>query len=466
MPAGLAAQATVSGMVFDSTARVMLAGAVVQLARADAPGAPIAYSAQTDTGGRYVITGVQPGRYLAGFFHAVLDSLGVEPVARTFDVGAGNRNVRLPLAVPSARTIANVLCGANAATDSTSAVFGRLYDAETLRPVAGATVVVRWNELIVGRRGARHGRAEARGTTADDGGFAFCNAPGDAFVGLRAMRGRDTTGTVELHLRARGAMRRDLFVGSVTSTTVVRPASTDSARRPTSHVVRHGRAQLTGVVRGKDGRPINGARLRLTDSGAEALSNADGHFALTGVLAGTQMLEARALGFYPDRRAVDLVAGRQAALDLTLETLRSVMDTVRITAARVYSTDLSGFERRRTAGAQGRFFDQSDVELYQPRRITELLNRVPGVQVYGPSSDTPVLVRNATSGYCAPEIYIDRMRMSGISAQEIEMLVRPEELLGMEVYRSEVDTPAEFTRADGCGSILIWTNRWARRLRK
>jgi hypothetical protein len=442
----------------------VLPGAIVQLAR-DLPSAPIAYTTESDTSGRFVIAGVQPGRYLAAFFHPILDSLSIEPVPRTLDVAAGARNVRLPLAVPSTATIAGALCGANAATDSTAALFGRLYDAETLRPVGGATVVVRWNELIVGKRGARHTRAEARASTADDGGFAFCNVPGDAFIGLRAMRGRDTTGIVELNVRARGAMRRDLFVGSVTSTTVIR-APIDSNNALSPRVIRRGRSELAGTVRGKEGRPIKGARLRLTESGLEALSNEDGSFALTGVPGGTQMLEVRALGFYPVQRAVDLVAGRHGVLQLTLETLRSVMDTVRITAARVYSTDLNGFEHRKKAAAGGRFFDQSDVERYQPINTSQLLNRVPGVQIYGASFDSPVLVRNATSGFCAPEIYIDRVRMQGISAQEIDMLVRPEELLGMEVYRTEVETPAEFTRADGCGSIVIWTNRWARRMRK
>jgi carboxypeptidase family protein len=454
-------------MVFDSTSRSMLAGAVVQLAHADDPSLPLAHTARTDSTGRFAIDGVRPGRYIAAFLHPLLDSLGIEPVPRRLDVPAGPGTVRLPLAVPSAATIARALCGPGALSDSTSTVFGRLYDAETLRSVPGSSVSVQWREVTIGRGGLRQQQPLVRGTTADDGRFAFCKLPGDALVGLRAARGGDSTGIVDLQLRPGDAVRRDLFIGSVTSTTLVDTLTLgDGSKAALPHIVRRGRAELTGSVRTREGRPIKGARLRVAE-GVETVSNDEGRFVLSEAPGGTQMLEVRAIGYYPEERPVDLIAGRPPTLQITLATLRSVLDTVHITTSRLYSSDQHGFERRRRSAASGRFFDQTDVERSRPIGITQLLNRVPGLTMPSASLDDPVLMRDLFSGgYCQPTVYIDGLRMTDLSARELDMWVRPEELDGMEVYPHAGQAPAEFTRFDGCGSIVVWTRRLPKRPRR
>ena len=44
--------------------------------------------------------------------------------------------------------------------------------------------------------------------------------------------------------------------------------------------------------------------------------------------------------------------------------------------------------------------------------------------------------------------------------QAIDDYVHPSEVEGIEIYRGESDTPAEFvTRWVGCGTIVIWTRR-------
>jgi hypothetical protein len=259
-----------------------------------------------------------------------------------------------------------------------------------------------------------------------------------------------------------------LFVGSVTSATLVDTMTLgDSSKVTVARVIRRGRAELTGTVRNKEGRPIKGARLRVADGGAEAVTNDEGRFALSEAPGGTQTIEVRALGYYPEERPVNLIAGRPATLQITLATLRSVLDTVRITASRVFSSDQHGFERRRRGAASGRFFDQSDVERFRPIGVTQLLNRVPGVTITSASFDNPVLMRDLYSGgYCQPAVYIDGMRLTELSAHDIDMWVRPEELEGMEVYPRAGQAPAEFTRLDGCGSIVLWTRRLPKRPRR
>src|SRR4051812_27900094 len=91
--------ATVSGVVRDSIARGPLIGAMVQIVAADDPG-KFARTAVTDSSGVFNIPDVPDGRYMLGFYHAMLDSLGLEPTVREVLVN-GVRPVRADLAIPS-----------------------------------------------------------------------------------------------------------------------------------------------------------------------------------------------------------------------------------------------------------------------------------------------------------------------------------------------------------------------------
>jgi hypothetical protein len=462
------AQANVSGHVFDSTSRAMLRGAVVQLLRADDPAAPVAYSARADPSGRFAITGVAPGRYLAGFLHPMLDSLDVELPPRPFEVRAGASSAALALAVPSAAAIARALCPASARSDSTATIFGRLYDAESLRPLPTAGVMVRWTEITIGPGGARQRRPEVRASTDAGGRFVFCNVPGDGVVGLLAARGQDTTGTVELQLSAGGAARRDLFIGRVATTTLVDTVRLgDSTSVPIRRVMRRGSAQMSGSVRDSKGQPIRGARLRVAESGVEAITDETGQFLLSNAPGGTQSVEVRAIGYFPESRTVDLVAHRPTSLDVTLETLRNVLDTVRVTASRIFSADRNGFDQRRRSLAHGKFFDQGDVDRLRPGSIAQLLHRVPGISITGDAYDSELLMRDMyTGGYCTPVVYIDGAPISGLMVRELDSWVRPDEIAGMEIYARAGQAPAQFTRLDGCGAIVVWTRRQTPRAKR
>lgn len=70
------AGAAVSGIVRDGIARAPLVGAMVQLFGADS-GSRFGRSAVSDSLGRFTLADVPDGRYTLGFFHPMLDSLGV-----------------------------------------------------------------------------------------------------------------------------------------------------------------------------------------------------------------------------------------------------------------------------------------------------------------------------------------------------------------------------------------------------
>src|SRR5690606_41504065 len=62
-------------------------GALVQLVPAQE--ATRAWSAHTGANGAFSFDSVEAGRYLLGFYHALLDSLGVTPPLSRIDVRAG-----------------------------------------------------------------------------------------------------------------------------------------------------------------------------------------------------------------------------------------------------------------------------------------------------------------------------------------------------------------------------------------
>ena len=77
--------ATVRGSVFDSLAHAPLPDALVQLVGDDLV-APYGHTVRSDSLGTFEFTDVPAGRYLLGFIHPMLDSLGIEPLVRAVTV--------------------------------------------------------------------------------------------------------------------------------------------------------------------------------------------------------------------------------------------------------------------------------------------------------------------------------------------------------------------------------------------
>src|SRR5438552_2559346 len=69
---------TITGVVHDSIGRRPLADATVQLVGADR-GRRFGRSTISDSLGRFQLDSVTAGRYSLGFFHPVLESLGIDP---------------------------------------------------------------------------------------------------------------------------------------------------------------------------------------------------------------------------------------------------------------------------------------------------------------------------------------------------------------------------------------------------
>lgn len=418
----------VSGTVYDSIAGAPLAGARVQLADPRDLAAPLAATATTDSAGRFSLGEVPPGRYLVGFSHSVLEELGVEPP--TLEVEVGSAAVALQLAVPGPARLMHALCGSHSLAGREGAIAGVLRDADSQLPVGGS-VVARWIELVFGVTGFRQ-RVRQHTVSADpsSGRFLICELPADVEIALLAAHDSDATGAIPVTFARQGFVRRDLWIGSARS------------------------ARISGRIHSARGAPVEGALVKISGSALEARTEANGSYVITTLPGGSRTVMVSALGYMPEQRAVDIIAGASLTLDIELTTVRTVLDTVSVMAERLYAADRSGFERRRRQGI-GYFIDRSDIDRLMPAQLSDLFRGIPSARLEHVPGGMLIRMRGEGSS-CAPLVFLDGLRLSGVDMSDLDRLVQPRDIESLEVYTEEL-APAEFTTLDDCGVVVIWT---------
>ena len=426
---------SVSGIVYDSIARRPLADAMVQLVAAE--GSPsFARAAQSDSLGRYLLSDVPDGRYMLGFLHPMLDSIGLAPPVREIHV-VRQHPVRENLAIPSPGRLRAAICGATSREDSGAVVVGTVRNAHTDSPVEGATLTGEWIELSIRATGMMRKIEKLSATTGDNGWFALCNVPRDGIMELFAVHGADSTARIDVHVPNDGFLRRDMYLG----------IGGDVAEG----AIQTGNIRLTGtVVTAAEGRPLTDALVSIV-GGPQARTNESGQWTIGNAPPGTRMLEVRSVGYYPERRPVNVFAGA-APVHITLSTLKAVLDTVRVTASRVTDQNRSGFMERRRSIGTGKFLTAEDIARRNPIFASDIFRSVSGMYV-----DTGIRMRGAF-GECSPALYIDGRPfppMAELTPDDINVWVEPKRIAAIEVYTDQV--PPQFQSGmAGCGSIVIW----------
>jgi hypothetical protein len=445
------ATAALAGTVYDSVTSSPLGGAEVQLVDLDDDSR--VYTVRADSLGRFHIDSLRPGHYAAGFFHPSVDALGIDTPLRSAIIHKGSDNF-LELVIPGPTRIMTAVCGAHAPTDSGGAMVGVVRDADSGLPIGGASVIVSWREIIIDKRGLVSEQRRVPAKTGDDGSYRICGLPGaDTVLGSAEAAGRHS-GIVGVPIPVNGIVRRDFALGDSANAIATIPdsAASEEVRRQTT--VLRGSAILSGRVHGPDGKPIQGAKIIVWGTGLGATSRANGRFTLGGLPAGTFSVEARMLGFEPQRVAVDLSDVTPATVDIGFSAqVQQLSRVVIMGKPQMNAPDIDGFLRRSRTG-QGHYITAADASLANAFALSDALRTTPGVQVEPSGMFGHVILLR---GQCAPVVYVD-----GLQAQDgyetLDDLVPPQQVAGIEIYAGLGEAPMQY-QSNGCGVILVWTKR-------
>ena len=431
------------GTVYDSTVMRPLVGATVQAAlRSDMTREP--YTATSDSAGRFDLPAVAAGEYVVTFFHPRLDLLGLSGPLRAVRIDAGAAGSPVNLAVPATRRLVAGLCG-SAVQDSSSAIVGLVRGARDGRPLPGASVTVRWLELVLQDNRLHTMTREVAATADPEGRFVACGVPWDVELEARAALGAARTGTVRVTIEPRMLGAQE-FALDVADTTV---AAASGGRR--------GGANVRGTVRTPDGRPLSGARVDVPGTTATSLTDASGGYSLADLPSGTQTLEVRAIGYVPIRRTLTLHAGVLVNADIRFDSSAVTLPAVDIVAEGRYNRQVAAFEQARRGG-RGTFIDQVTIRGRGGSRASDVLGTVPGVLLRSSNQTggSSVFLRTSGRTTCRPTFFVDGVQYDG-ALVDVDMMIQPADIVGVAVYRGRMGTPPEFVGVSACGSIVIWT---------
>lgn len=467
------ATGTIAGVVFDSlVSQSLLVGAEVTVEGTD-------LTALSDREGRFRIADVPTGRAVVRFYHARIDSLGFGTAPVAVDV-AEARTSEVRLSTPSPATFHRQLCPGPIAA-ATGVLLGVVRNVDDRAPLPNATVEVRWAEWSAGRDGLVRSERGGATTTNMNGTYAACDVPMDVPVIVRATAAGHVTGLVEVDLARRVFGVRDFGVSVIdTGASIAELARLNRAALRGDSVRPAGSANVRGVVRGTDGRVVDGAQVAMFGFEAGVRTGAEGAFALTGLPAGTQSIEFRALGYVPSRLTLDLASDERREVNVVLERGNGQALAPVTIVGRGTSFDRTGFAARLKAGV-GEFITQEQIERRRVFDTMQLLSQVrrayltvggTGVVVMFPipvgrgiAQTGGALSDKGVPTRCFPAYWVDGLFVGG-EPSDVNNVVRPHEIRGIEVYVDPATAPALYRRPEiSCGVVLIWTKPLAPRVK-
>lgn len=212
------------------------------------------------------------------------------------------------------------------------------------------------------------------------------------------------------------------------------------------------RTTVAGIVVDAQKAPIARVEITLKRDGAGnrmVKSGDDGSFIFANVLAGSVTLTTRRLGYSP--KSIDLRAAGQDAtsqLEVVLEAIATELSSVIVEESK---QRLAEFNERKAASNFAKFFDQKDVKKRNPLYLSDMLRSVAGSTISSNGAGNRILLRG-----CKPMVWVDGMRAPGA---ELDEMVRPDDIAGLEVYPSNAGLPAGYQDRNNrmCGAIIVWT---------
>ena len=212
-------------------------------------------------------------------------------------------------------------------------------------------------------------------------------------------------------------------------------------------------AKIVGKVTDTTGVPLSRAEVWLVSvSDLRAIADDSGHFELAGLPSGPVTFGVRRLGFESATFSAVLKPGKihRVAFPLTPSAQPLAQVKVQDTA----STWLAQFEEHRSMH-RGTFITRKDFADQNLRIATDILRRVPGVQIVPTRSGTTiVMARGAGTRRCTPQLYVHQTPYSGNFDD-----FTPDDIEALEVYVGISEIPPDLITLGRpiCAAIVIWT---------
>ena len=234
---------------------------------------------------------------------------------------------------------------------------------------------------------------------------------------------------------------------------VLHGVSAASAQATTQGTAATPTAKLIGKITDTTGIPLARAEIWLVSvSTLRTISDDSGRFELPGLPSGSVTLGVRRLGFESATFSAVLKPGKthRATFPLT----PSVQSLSEVKVQDTASSWLAIFEERRSTH-RGTFISRKDFEKQNLRIATDILRRVPGVQIAPTRTGTAVLMtRGAGARRCLPQLYVHETPYSGNFDD-----FTPDDIEAVEVYVGISEIPPELNTLGRpiCAAIVIWT---------
>ena len=225
---------------------------------------------------------------------------------------------------------------------------------------------------------------------------------------------------------------------------------------------------LKGVVRTTDQKPVSQARIAVVGTTLVAVADTDGMFRFSALPLGTQSVEVKMLGYASMLLSVQIEADKTASLNVVLGPAATPLETVKISGDTLIVPAMAGYLERRARG-NGKYFSRDEIEKMHARLFTDILRRVPGMQlelITGPNNNG-VAVRTGRNAEgvqggraCPVLFYMNGMPFPMNSDGVINSFISPEEVEAVEVYTGASQIPAQFNSTAynaRCGVVVIWT---------
>lgn len=429
---------SIGGVVFDSIARVPLAAALVQVVSLDSLSKVT--TAVSDSSGRFRFVNLPSGRFLIGFYHEALNSLGLDAPQRTFELTATLPGATVDLAIPSGAVVRALRCGGDSAERRDGLLAGMVRDAKDGVAVDGATVVAEWPAFALDSGEYRTVTQRVSSSVDANGTYALCGVPVETPVTVRlALPGfRPIVGPTLIP--AAGTARRNFRLA-------------DSAAA-------HGAASLIVHVVRQDGRPLATGRA-VVAALARDVPIQNGSFTVNDMPPGTWAVEIRSIGFDPQSFFVDAAVSGSDSTTITISDRPVHLDVVSIVGKVTRDTKVLNDVLFRKRYGSGTVFLPDNPWLKGAMYPSDVLRAARGFSYKGRDSVRirgcdypPQPSRNGKR----LQVYVDGARYP-LGLEGLNSLIQASDILAIEAYPDLVGVPPQWRTNDACALVIVWTKR-------